>query len=99
MRVKTSAIALAVTWSFLAVASGFALSSPEYTLQKCLKQSIGANPQNDNLGDYHGNENEVAAKVFAYVCNDSFFDNQIMALWTTKDLDPGSRGEAEGSSR
>jgi hypothetical protein len=204
MRVKTSAISLAIVSSFLVVASAFALSPPQYTLQKYLMHSIGANPQvdvgevyeiegifyidvcgktnkvaealsvilkkewelgptivrvldsggsevvppdplpgesfmhfvrrqfraaltrnrlyvtthvnqtesfpkflwvevakrvvqfwNDNLGDYYGNHNEVAASAFAYVCNESFFNERILVQWTTTDHTISARRGSE----
>jgi len=38
---------------------------------------------NDNIDDYYGNNNEVAAKVFARLFKSSFNKGGIIVMWTT----------------
>jgi hypothetical protein len=38
---------------------------------------------NDNLADYYGNTNLVAADALNDVCQSSYFNNQVSVAWTT----------------
>jgi hypothetical protein len=38
---------------------------------------------NDNLADYYGNTNLVAAEAFSDVCRSSYFNNQVSVGWAT----------------
>jgi len=44
---------------------------------------------NDNLSDYYGNNNEVAAYVFASICKETFRGGKVVVWWSTQPKSAG----------